>query len=74
MKIIYRGVKPSDVEYIGVCNTCRTQAAFKRGEAKESPSNQREGSYLYVICPVCDGKIVSAFTKYVPPRDSYSIY
>lgn len=72
MKIIYRGVKPADVVYIGVCNTCRTQATFARGEAKESHGDQRDGSYLYMICPVCDGKIVSNFVKYVPPRDEIS--
>jgi uncharacterized C2H2 Zn-finger protein len=74
MQILYRGIKPEDVDYVGMCspvnNGCGTRVKFKRSEAKEA-GDQRDGYHLEVRCPVCGKTITSNYTKYVEPAPSW---
>jgi endogenous inhibitor of DNA gyrase (YacG/DUF329 family) len=56
MEIIKRGTLPSERQYSGTCSTCGTQVKFKEGEARFH-SDQRDGDFITVDCPVC-GKII----------------
>jgi hypothetical protein len=78
MQILYRGIKPEDVEYVGTCiqlmrnGGCGTRVKFKRSEATEK--GEPNGKYLEVNCPVCGKVIRSNFEKYVEPPNTPSIW
>lgn len=59
MKIIHRGERPEEKVYRATCWRCKTQVEFQRGEARYH-SDQRDGDYLSVTCPVCGGAITAA--------------
>ena len=75
MEVLYRGVKPSEVEYVGVCSPiaggCSTKVKFKRREATEKPALHSNRAYLEVKCPVCENPIKSYYDKFVEP-DRYT--
>jgi hypothetical protein len=52
MKIIERGVLPSEREWRATCTTCRTRFECLESEGKVC-DDQRDGRYLAVACPVC---------------------
>lgn len=52
MKIIKRGEVPGNEVYRLDCNHCHTEFEIKASEAKYS-SDQRDGDYLSIDCPVC---------------------
>jgi hypothetical protein len=51
MKIIHRGVPPSERIYSGRCTSCSTLVEFQQSEATAS-QDQREPGY-YIKCPIC---------------------
>lgn len=56
IKIIKRGQKPENKIYQGECYRCKTVVEFPMGAAKYN-SDQREGDFLSVVCPVCSHQI-----------------
>lgn len=61
MKIIYRGVDPEDRLIQAECINCKTRVEFTPPEA-EYVSDQREGDFYRVACPVC-GKPITKTTR-----------
>jgi hypothetical protein len=56
MEILHRGIPPSERTHEATCITCQTKIRFKQGEAKYQ-SDQRDGDYLSIECPVCNRTI-----------------
>ena len=55
MKIIHRGVPPSERIWIGTCLSCGTVAEATESELQEKiEHDQRDGSFAWKKCPVCD--------------------
>lgn len=52
MEIIKRGKHPDEQKYDGTCRNCKTEVRFKKSEA-EYVSDQRDGDFLRVRCPLC---------------------
>jgi hypothetical protein len=63
MKIIKAGKLPQNQTYKTSCANCKTEFEFEKGEA-EFVSDQRDGDYLKVPCPLpgC-GKISYVTTR-----------
>lgn len=59
MKIIRRGQPPEQKTYFATCNHCKTEIEFERSEARYV-SDQRDGDFLEVKCPVCSKPITKA--------------
>lgn len=53
MKIIKRGTIPSERRWEFTCRNCGTVFEIAQAEAK-LVSDQRDGDYLAIDCPVCD--------------------
>lgn len=62
MKIIHRGERPEDQVYRAGCWRCATQVEFQRSEATYH-SDQRDGDYLAVTCPVCGSAITASVRR-----------
>lgn len=56
MKIISKGTDPATVPLYATCNKCKTQIEFLPHEAKFR-SDQRDGDYYTITCPVCQAAI-----------------
>lgn len=54
MEIIKRGSIPGEREHEVTCYRCKTVFRFKEHEAQKH-YDQRDGDYLSIDCPVCDG-------------------
>lgn len=67
MKIIREGRDPKTIPMLASCNHCKTQVEFLPIEAKYV-SNQREGDYYQVDCPVCNHQITASATRYNGPE------
>lgn len=52
MKIIKKGMLPAERVYRETCAACGTVFEFTEKEAKVC-HDQRDGSYLYIDCPLC---------------------
>lgn len=61
MKIISRGVPPSEAIHRATCTTCKTEVEFERKEGK-MVYDQRDGDSVTVTCPVCGATIWAAVT------------
>jgi hypothetical protein len=59
VKIIHRGTDPKDVTHRAVCNRCKTEIEFTQSEAIYH-SDQRDGDFLSIACPVCMTQITKA--------------
>lgn len=59
MKIISEGVNPTLQPIRASCNRCRTEIEFLPFEAKYV-SDQRDGDFYQVKCPVCPDTITKA--------------
>lgn len=68
MEIMYRGIHPDDIEYVGICVECLTRVRFARKEAVHD--NGGNAPTLKVECPVCEATIATS-TKYVIPQGNY---
>lgn len=53
VRIIRLGTLPEEKLFQCTCNYCKTVFEFKAKEAKKI-SNQREGPYYQIACPVCN--------------------
>lgn len=53
MEILKRGTKPSEKQYEATCRNCATHVRFVAAEAVRK-SDQRDGDYLAIECPVCN--------------------
>lgn len=58
MKILKMGERPEDKIHHGTCYRCHTEIEFSRSEGTIT-SDQREGDYVSVNCPVCGFPISS---------------
>lgn len=56
IEILTRGLPPMEEKYKASCNKCRTTISFLRRDANHQ-SDQRDGDYLWVRCPVCQATI-----------------
>lgn len=56
MEILFKGTLPKDRDVEGTCYTCKTRVRFKVGEGTIT-SNQRDGTFVTVACPVCTNPI-----------------
>jgi uncharacterized protein with PIN domain len=52
MRIIKQGKLPEEKEYECTCRYCKTEFAFRQGEA-ETVYDQRDGNSLKILCPTC---------------------
>lgn len=55
MKVITRGVLPSEQIHRITCSTCNSELEFTRAEGTIT-RDQRDGDFITVTCPVCDKK------------------
>lgn len=72
--IIKRGIKPAERLYEVTCGECTTVFSFKQAEAQYK-SDQRDGDYLTIQCPVCISACTvqaSAYVKETSNQSSYS--
>lgn len=67
MRIVKHGTAPGDHKLKAKCPNCGTVIEFMQAEA-EYVSDQRDGDYLRIKCPVCPRDI----TKAVPTCRMYS--
>jgi hypothetical protein len=65
MRVIIRGIKPSERVYRCTCNTCTSVIEYKESEA-EAFSDQREGSYRKFNCPECMAVNYDSSKPYIP--------
>jgi RNase P subunit RPR2 len=56
VKITKVGSRPEDKEYRASCRNCKSEVEFRRNEA-EYISDQRDGDFLSVRCPICGNLI-----------------
>lgn len=56
--IIKRGEVPANKIFRGFCMNCKTEVEFPRRAAKYN-SDQRDGDFLSVDCPVCNNLITA---------------
>jgi ribosomal protein S27E len=71
MEIIKRGVIPEERVYYAKCGYCESELRFRRSEAKYV-SDQRDGDYLVVKCPVCSKSISTPEYYKATAQDYYS--
>jgi len=65
MKILERGQIPNEQLYEIRCTKCRTLFQFQQQEAKYH-SDQRDGDYLMIDCPVCKEPASTAVRRVRP--------
>ena len=54
MKVIKRGIKPSERIWQGTCHQCRSELEAQESEMTHITHDQREGGYFsWEKCPVC---------------------
>lgn len=56
IEVLKRGVTEDEKVYEAVCFSCKSHLRFKRSDA-EYVSDQRDGDYLKINCPVCRGMV-----------------
>jgi ribosomal protein S27E len=56
VEVVERGELPGSVVYEVQCRNCHSKLRFKRSEAAYV-SDQRDGDYLTVQCPVCSSTV-----------------
>lgn len=57
MKVIVRGVIPSERLYQGKCSLCKSTIEAEHNELNHS-HDQRDGDTSTVLCPVCQERTV----------------
>ena len=68
MKIIKEGVDPATQPMYATCSRCRTQIQFLPGEASYH-SDQRDGDFYQIKCPVCPAMITKNIGTTARPYD-----
>lgn len=61
IRIVQRGVLPEEKIYRGTCSYCKTIFTFN-GSDGTLRSDQREGDYYEITCPVCFHTTLSSAT------------
>lgn len=69
IKILKQGRLPEEVTYKFTCGHCRTEFTAQAKDGKVQ-SDQREGSWLEVACPLCHHKCTS-WDEHKEPDNSY---
>ena len=65
-EVLKRGITEDEKVYDATCMKCKSLLRFKRADA-EYVSDQRDGDYLKINCPVCRGMVTASVrTGYVP--------
>lgn len=59
IEVIERGTPPGEKPYKVTCTSCRSKLKFLRTDAKFT-SDQRDGAYLTIRCPVCGTDVHTA--------------
>lgn len=54
IEILKKGTLPKDKVYIIECDYCTTSFKFNREDARYN-SDQRDGDFLSILCPLCEG-------------------
>lgn len=67
MRIISRGVNPNEYLWEGTCGYCNTKFECLQHEGTIQ-SDQRDGTFLKVACPVCIKMAFAYKTKRTNPR------
>lgn len=62
IEVIERGNLPEDQPYDATCNHCRSKLRFLRKDAKFT-SDQRDGDFLTIACPVCSHPVHTAANR-----------
>lgn len=65
IKILKQGRLPEEVTYKFTCGHCRTEFTAQAKDGKVQ-SDQRDGSWLVVACPLCHNKCTS-WNEYKEP-------
>lgn len=66
MKIIHKGTDPATKPVLAQCRRCNTQVEFMPNEATYV-SDQRDGDFYSVDCPVCNNEITANVHRYNGP-------
>lgn len=56
MKVLRQGVRPEEKTHQVTCTNCKSELEFQQHEATIH-SDQREGDWMEIKCPVCAAKI-----------------
>lgn len=62
VKIIKRGLIPEERIHYVTCRHCRSELSFNEGEANRT-SDQRDGDFFTIKCPVCGRSVTKDATK-----------
>lgn len=73
MKIINRGVPPQENLFRFTCSNCKSLLECKQGEMKHY-SDQRDGEWWNIDCPVCQNKCYVYSTSRVKNASSNDGY
>ena len=57
VNVLFRGTPPGETIHYVTCRFCRSKLQFKRKEA--SYTSDRDGEYLSIVCPVCEGNVTA---------------
>lgn len=56
IEVIRRGHLPENDQFEAECCKCKSQLRFLRSDARHT-SDQRDGDFVTVTCPVCQGPV-----------------
>lgn len=63
IKIIKQGQVPAKREFVAKCINCKTEVEFLQ-EDGEVISDQRDGDYISIRCPMCNHPITKGLYDY----------
>ncbi len=63
VEVVIKGDGPEERMYRATCRHCQSLLQFTRSEATFT-SDQRDGDYVSVICPVCSSSVNVAENSY----------
>jgi RNase P subunit RPR2 len=63
VEVVIKGNAPEDRIYRATCGHCSSLLQFKQSEATFT-SDQRDGDYVSVSCPVCNSSVNVAANSY----------
>jgi len=62
IEVISRGTKPEERTVNGACVHCKSVLRWKASDGK-GESNQRDGDFNVITCPVCREKVFGNYAK-----------
>lgn len=63
IEVLNRGQPPSDRVFEGMCTNCRSTLRCTRADVREFQTNQRDGDYGHIECPVCHYMYATVYPK-----------